>query len=412
MWHDAASREEQASLSLRCGQSLPIKVNPHSEFDIDTDALSLGSFSRVHRAKSQSSDRSDVVFKIFTARQSPTDDSTAFSKEAAALKAVGEHPNIAPFIGVFIMPVDKADDTSSCEDMTSLRFALCFEYCVGGDLLAAVKKKTFSEDTSRGVMECVLRALSHVHAHGYVHRDVVPENVLLFDDGRACLTDFGNSTLSSDSMSMETLQNPGYAAPEVWMGTTSGREADIFSSGVMHYFVISGRELFSPTGVSSVCRLLRATHRSRLSLDASSFPPCISATCKSFIGKLLEKLPEDRPTAAQALCHSWFSTSIDTDQETVAPKTPTCKSLNIDDRRPSKNNNAEISKNLSALFMHPLIDQPLASSQSSCVTVPAAPSEGNSLAPTGPTRSASKKPFFVRRRLLQLSQLRQRHATN
>ncbi|MGE0711883.1 MAG: SUMF1/EgtB/PvdO family nonheme iron enzyme [Planctomycetota bacterium] len=91
------------------------------------------------------------------------------------------------------------------------------------------------------------RALGHAHAHGVVHRDVKPENLLVDDQGRVRVADFGLAT--GDALGLDRMTRTGtflgtapYSAPEQLEGKRSevGPRSDVWSLGVVLYEVLCG----------------------------------------------------------------------------------------------------------------------------------------------------------------------------
>jgi hypothetical protein len=88
------------------------------------------------------------------------------------------------------------------------------------------------------LMARIARAVGHAHDRGVVHRDLKPSNILVGDDGRPHLLDFGIAKLDGDEHAVETvagapLLTPGYAAPEQGRGATAAPSADVYALGVM-----------------------------------------------------------------------------------------------------------------------------------------------------------------------------------
>ncbi len=93
----------------------------------------------------------------------------------------------------------------------------------------------------------VLSALRAAHGAGVLHRDVKPDNVLLAEDGRAVLTDFGIATLEDDSPVTRTgalVGTPAFIAPERAAGGSAQRSSDLWSLGVTMFAAVEGRSPF------------------------------------------------------------------------------------------------------------------------------------------------------------------------
>ncbi|WP_182897187.1 serine/threonine-protein kinase [Microbispora sp. H10830] len=93
----------------------------------------------------------------------------------------------------------------------------------------------------------VLAALRVAHVNGVLHRDVKPDNVLLADDGRVVLTDFGIAAMEDDSPVTRTgmlIGTPAFIAPERAAGQQAQRASDLWSLGVTLFMAVEGRSPF------------------------------------------------------------------------------------------------------------------------------------------------------------------------
>ncbi|MGO4758134.1 serine/threonine-protein kinase, partial [Streptomyces sp. 2MCAF27] len=102
----------------------------------------------------------------------------------------------------------------------------------------------------RGIAQAVLEALRAAHAAGIVHRDVKPSNVMLADDGRALLADFGIAVHDADTALTATggvIGSLEYIAPERIANGDDGPAGDLFSLGVTLYQAVEGVSPFRRT---------------------------------------------------------------------------------------------------------------------------------------------------------------------
>jgi serine/threonine protein kinase len=140
----------------------------------------------------------------------------------------------------------------------------------------------------------VLSALRAAHEVGVVHRDVKPGNVLLANDGRVVLTDFGIATVEGSSaltMTGEVVGSPEFLAPERALGRTPGPASDLWSLGVLLYAAVEGN---SPFRQDTPLNTLRAI------VDDELPPPRRAGALAPVIAGLLRKDPAQRMPAEEA----------------------------------------------------------------------------------------------------------------
>lgn len=140
----------------------------------------------------------------------------------------------------------------------------------------------------------VLAALRAAHEAGVLHRDVKPGNVLMSNDGRIVLTDFGIAMVEGSSaltMTGEVIGSPEFLAPERALGRTPGPESDLWSLGVLLYAAVEGNSPFRQNTPLSTLRAI---------VDEPLPTPHRAGPLAPVIEGLLAKDPAERLSAEQA----------------------------------------------------------------------------------------------------------------
>ncbi|WP_326626324.1 serine/threonine protein kinase [Nonomuraea fuscirosea] len=138
----------------------------------------------------------------------------------------------------------------------------------------------------------VLSALEVAHAHGMLHQDVKPANILLDADGSAMLTDFGIATpMGGRGDRFGSAGSPGYMAPERLNEQPSGPSSDLWSLGASLYTAVEGRAPFE--------RELPAAIAAAVLLHQPPFPARAGRDLGGLLMAMLAKDPAARPDAAR-----------------------------------------------------------------------------------------------------------------
>jgi serine/threonine-protein kinase len=144
-------------------------------------------------------------------------------------------------------------------------------------------------------------ALAHAHAHGVMHRDVKPENIMFAPSGdgwRVVLIDFGLSRLAGDAALTALgacVGSPSYLAPERVVGGEGDARSDLYAVGVILYELLAGRRPFVGASPAAIARQQIDAPVPPLTEHAPDAPPALAA----IIGRALAKDPAQRfPDAA------------------------------------------------------------------------------------------------------------------
>jgi serine/threonine protein kinase len=222
-----------------------------------------------------------------------------FRREADAVAAL-EHPNILPI--------------HEYGEQTDLAY-LVMPYVAGGTLRDRVERKgplPFAEVA--GFLAQVAAALDYAHAHGVIHRDVKPQNMLLYPDKRLVLSDFGIAKVAEQAAAdpdaptapqLTTMGHvvgtPDYIAPEQAMGHPVDARADIYSLGVVLFYLVTGRVPFVAVQPMTVA----AKHVSEPPPPPHQFRPDLPPAAERVILKALAKDPTERYRSAGELSRTF-----------------------------------------------------------------------------------------------------------
>ncbi|MBK1836591.1 protein kinase [Azospirillum sp. YIM B02556] len=155
------------------------------------------------------------------------------------------------------------------------------------------------------LMAAVLDALAFAHARNVIHRDIKPANIVVEDDLTPKLADFGIAQISSSDLTQagDLLGTPAYMAPEVLRGEKADARSDLFSAGVVLYYLLAQRRPFSGS-VATVMQQILFVEPPPPSHANPDLPPPFD----SLILKALAKSPADRYASAgefaEALRHA------------------------------------------------------------------------------------------------------------
>jgi serine/threonine protein kinase len=139
----------------------------------------------------------------------------------------------------------------------------------------------------------VAGALAHAHAHGIVHRDVKPSNVLIAPGDRAKLTDFGiarRTDSASVTLTGHTIGTAAYLAPEQVAGVGVSEAADVYALGLVLLEALTGRrEYDGPPVEAALARLQRSP----------AVPTSLPTGWSGLITRMTTRLPTQRPAASE-----------------------------------------------------------------------------------------------------------------
>lgn len=192
--------------------------------------LARGGMSTVYVATDQRLDR-DVALKVLHPHL--VNDGNFLDRLAREARAAAKlsHPHV---VGV----LDQGHDGDTAY--------LVMEYIRGHTLRDVINSKgALSPRLALALIDPVVEGLGAAHAAGMIHRDVKPENVLIADDGRIKIGDFGLARAVTTTTSTGALIGTvAYLSPELVLGKPADARSDIYSTGIMLYEMLTGRQPF------------------------------------------------------------------------------------------------------------------------------------------------------------------------
>jgi beta-lactam-binding protein with PASTA domain/tRNA A-37 threonylcarbamoyl transferase component Bud32 len=152
------------------------------------------------------------------------------------------------------------------------------------------------------IMDAVLRGLAAAHDAGIVHRDVKPENVLLADDGRIKLGDFGlaRATTANTASGQALLGTIAYLSPELLTRGVADARSDIYATGIMMYEMLTGEQPFKGEQPMQVAY----QHANDKVPAPSTLNPEVPAELDAIVAWATVRSPDGRPATAGVLLES------------------------------------------------------------------------------------------------------------
>ncbi len=148
----------------------------------------------------------------------------------------------------------------------------------------------------RQVLEIMIQCcetLDYLHGQGFIHRDVKPSNIMLTEDGRAKLLDFGIAVPMeqvADAGRKASLGTPNYMSPEQIRGLSLGPPTDLYSLGTVMFEMLTGKRLFNARKVKELFNVVLRRPAPQL----HSHMPHLPMSLNSVLVKALKKKPENR----------------------------------------------------------------------------------------------------------------------
>ncbi|MBR5684443.1 MAG: Stk1 family PASTA domain-containing Ser/Thr kinase [Ruminococcus sp.] len=243
-----------------------------------TELIGVGGMAEVYKGVDVI-DNKTVAIKILKKEYAENEEFLRrFRNESKAI-AVLSHPNIV-----------KIYDVGFSEKIQYI----VMEYIDGITLKEYIEEEKVLtwKDTVHFVIQ-ILRALQHAHDKGIVHRDIKPQNIMMFTDGTIKVMDFGIAKFAREEGKTATDQAIGsvhYISPEQASGSVTDAKSDIYSVGAMMYEMLTGKKPFDSDNPVAIAVM----HMHDIPERPRAINPDIPDGLEEIVLRAMEKAPEDR----------------------------------------------------------------------------------------------------------------------
>lgn len=229
-----------------------------------------------------------VAIKLLSPQLAKGDARQSFIQEARVVGQIS-HPYI---ITLHDMGIDEATQTPY----------LVMEYLEGLPLDRVLEKGSLPFPRACSWAGDVAVALAVAHRKGVIHGDVKPANILITNDNRLKLMDFGMARLARyDAKDTPLLGTPAYWCPEQIMGKAQDERSDIFSLGIVLYEMVTGNRPFDADSLQGICAKILSSSPLPPSHANGSLPKALDEVMASCLAKDPAKRMSSGDEVAQAL---------------------------------------------------------------------------------------------------------------
>ena len=267
-----------------------------SDFYDLKEVLGKGKFSVVHLGIHKKTQQKVAVKIINKERIKTTEDKELVRIEIGILKLC-HHPNIVRLL----------------DHLENENYIFIVTEFIDGDTLHKYFKKrkiVFTEPEACSIMVQIANGVKYLHKYGIVHRDLKPENIMITKQNNSDIIkimDFGLSKIvSSQEKLVDGYGTLSYVSPEVLMRTPYNKEVDIWSLGIILFYMLCGHLPFKGSNQSIVADKIV---NDDLEFDEGEWKN-MSKDVKKLISGCLIKEPEERITIEEFLNHPWIKKNL------------------------------------------------------------------------------------------------------
>merc|ERR1712048_778711 len=266
-----------------------IKIWKLDDFDIG-GKLGIGKFGKVYLAREKQTQFICAIKVLYKERLRDFNAEHCLRREIEIMTNI-RHTNLIRLYGYFY---------------DSERVYLILEYANGGEIFDVLKEiNVFDEQQTAIYIKDLASALDYLHKKNIIHRDIKPENLLLDDQGRIKLSDFGWSVHAPQNTRRLTMCGTAeYLPPEMVDKTPHNKGVDTWALGILCFEFLVGQSPFYADTHNKIFKRIKKAH--------PRYPHYVSTLAKDFISKLLQKDPAKRLQLSKVPCHDFIKTNLPT----------------------------------------------------------------------------------------------------
>ncbi|KAA3613162.1 MAG: serine/threonine protein kinase [Calditrichaeota bacterium] len=246
--------------------------------------ISRGAITTVYKAKHLNLDRI-VLLKVLNQQWLKEEDLLKRFKQEAQISAHLQHPNIVNVYDFEISP--------------ELVF-ISLEFIDGQTLSDLIKDaNTLPIDKITFILHDALKALQYAHKKGVIHRDLKPDNILIDQNLKASITDFGLASFNDIPAITEQGQSmgtPAYMAPEQIQGKPGNAQSDLYSLGITLYEMLSNTSPFLKENTAATLQSILSDDLKDICSFRNDIPDWLIALTKELTNKKVESRSQNATT--------------------------------------------------------------------------------------------------------------------
>jgi calcium/calmodulin-dependent protein kinase I len=267
---------------------IDLKATPVGQkYDVGP-TIGSGAFSQVKDAKDKAS-KKPIALKVLSQELNPSFNISQAQQEFTITSSL-KCENIVSAIESF--------------NLSSKSFVIALEKC-DSELFAKIieqSSRSYSEEDAKNYIKQLLVAVAAIHSQNIVHRDIVPENLMLLG-GKLKLIGFSMATKSTGTNQFDgVVGTQALQPPEIINRQNFCLESDMWSVGVISFALLSGKFPFHD---SNAMRLSMKIRKGEYEITDPDFKN-VSPEAKAFVKSLINVDPKARKSAKDALNDPWF----------------------------------------------------------------------------------------------------------